>query len=190
MAGIPGRKSSSSGIAWRERIYHQPGIHTWSAPPGGAEVEVIVIGGGGAGQDQSSNSSLQDGGASSFGSFVTANGGQSGKDSSSGYVGGAGYDKGSDGYPSTYNYGPSKGGRGFMGIGAGGRGADKVSSASYVQNNRGAGGGSGYVTTYTGKVRGDQTVTVGAGASSGGNGPGYGQSGMPGAVIVRWREIL
>jgi hypothetical protein len=71
---------SAGGGALRTQVYTGPG--TWTKPSTTNTVKVTVIGGGGGGASNNTGGGLnptQNGGTSSFGSFVTSTGGQGGR---------------------------------------------------------------------------------------------------------------
>lgn len=152
---------------WRFMLFVADG--TWHCPAANTPVFVVAIGGGESGLEDGVHSA---GGASSFGSIVTASGGDSSSQ--------IGYAAGQPGTPDaivggqTYSYARNgSGGTGFFGIGHGGPGVAG-----------GVGGYSGAVATYSGLVSADQTVTVGAGSAA----VTVMSKGCDGAVGVWWKE--
>lgn len=184
--------SGSDDVVYTEVSYTSGGTHTFTVPTGVTRLRVAVCGGGGGGATDSSNTASDSaqgdsGGASSFGSLVTATGGEGAYNS--------------EWYEDTENHG----GTGWGGDGGtpngrkGGnwssppvgfaRSFDMIDGA-YGQGGRGNyNGGSGgyncqYVTVTSGRT---YAITVGKGGAGGkGNSGAGGSDGTIGFVLIAY----
>lgn len=151
---------------------------TWVKQPGVTSVLVEVVGGGGGGADF--NSFAGNGGTSSFGSHVSATGGQGGDDVLRISVGGTGIngDINISGKNSSTINAAGAAGSGDCYIGT-------VGLGGYGDSPSRSGGGGGYAKKLinSSTLNSSETVTVGAGGIRGAGGE-ININGYPGIVII------
>ena len=196
-----------TGVAAGEVIFTSPGTHDWTVPAGVFSVSAVAIGGGGGGGAQGGggggglryvnaiavtpgstltvtvgaagqSSDVTRGGSSSFGSFVTAYGGDAGAlpglpgGDGGGGAGGDGGGDGGDGGPGGGGAGgySGDGGGGFGGDGQGGAGGGGAQGGGMGDPVRTQGGGGGVgLTGEAANGIGGQTVAAGGTGGSAGN---------------------
>lgn len=178
----------------------------WTAPEGVDRIDVLLIGGGGGGASGGTSMvSGSDGGNSSFGSILTANGGKKGPASTTdalagtistsdasvlidlayfhaGAVGAAGTTSGAGGDATGYGNGGGSGGA-SGGVGAAGAFPNTKGNHSVVLNGSGAGGGCMYAVAVPVTAGNSYNVVIGAGGL-GGDGQYDGGDGSPGICII------
>lgn len=164
---------------------------TWTKPAGLKYVRVKLVGGGGPGQSMTkASTSTTNGGSTSFGSHLSATGGNVDGTSGIGSSGNINY-KGQRGVRNSGGGSASSvggiGGASFLGAGTnyggGGMGGDSNSSGNTGGGGGGAGGGS-EKTIVAATLGSTETVTVGAGGVASPSDTNPGEAGGPGVVIV------